>query len=322
MGVLREIREFRNTDPRQLAAVWQAYHAHSGISAPMNAAVFENCVASKVYFESQGLFVSVGERGIDGFVHVGFGSRPDGAEISYHRAFLSALCVAPSDTSNEIAALLFETAENYALSRGAKDIVAVGEPPEVPFYLGLAPGDGMLGVLAEERQLQAWLTKFGFAPSSVSESWELVLGQYRQPMDRNQMQIRRQTYVNKMLSEPEIPWWYSCVLGHAEMFAFQLTLREENRIHSRVVFWQHDPMILGTAGAPLRLWPLEIPTELEDRERLLYLLAESLRQLQMDRYTAVRYCADALEPTTAGILQRLGFRLRQNGMRFRKPLSA
>jgi hypothetical protein len=69
------------------------------------------------------------------------------------------------------------------------------------------------------------------------------------------------------------------------------------------------------------LWPLEIPSQIEDRERLLYLLAESLRQLQMDRYVAVRYCADALEPTTAGILQRLGFRLRQSGMRFRKPLS-
>lgn len=320
--VLREIREFRNTDPRQLAAVWQAYHAQSGMNAPMNAAVFENCIASKVYFDSPGLLVSVGDRGIDGFVHVGFGTRPDGREVSFQRAFLSALCVLPSETSNEVARQLFEAAEKYALAHGAKDMVAIGEPPEVPFYLGLAPGDGMLGVLAEERQMQQWLTKFGFAPCSESEGWELVLGQYRQPMDRNQMQIRRQTYVNKMLSEPEMPWWYSCVLGHAELFAFQLTLREENRIHSRVVFWQHDPAIIGSPASPLRLWPLEIPVIVEDRERLLYLLAESLRQLQMERYTAVRYCADALEPTTAGILQRLGFRLRQNGMRFRKPLCA
>jgi len=320
--VLREIREFRNTDPRQLVSVWQAYYAQSGLSAPMNAAVFENCIASKVYVDSSGLLVSVGERGIDGFVHIGFGGRHDGSEVSYQRAFLSALCVVPSDTSGEVATQLFQAAESYARSLGSRDMIAIGEPREVPFYLGLAPGDGMLGVLAEERQLQQWLTKFGFAPCSESESWELVLGQYRQPMDRNQMQIRRQTYVNKMLSEPEIPWWYSCVLGQAELFSFQLNLREENRIHSRVIFWQHDPAILGSALSPLRLWPLEIPVQVEDRERLLYLLAESLRQLQMDRFVAVRYCADALEPSTASILQRLGFRLRQSGMRYRKAISA
>ncbi len=81
-------------------------------------------------------------------------------------------------------------------------------------------------------------------------------------------------------------------------------------------FGQHDLTILDPTASPLRLWPLEIPVHTRRSGTLLYLLAESLRQLQMERYVAVRYCADALEPTTAGILQRLGFRLRQNGMRF------
>lgn len=286
----------------------------------MTSATFENCVISKVYFDPSGLLVACSESGIEGFVHVGFGCKPDGSDVSHQRAFLSMLCVKPSGECDDVAASLFTAAEQYALACGAKDIVAVGEPPEVPFYLGFAPGDGMLGVLAEEKQLRRWLDRFGFAPSSESEGWELVLGQYRQPIDRTQMQIRRQTYVNKMLSEPEIPWWYSCVLGHAELMGFQLTLRDENRIHSRVVFWQHDPTIVGATPSMLRLWPLSTTSDTEDQEKLFYLLAESLRQLQQERFLAVRYCSDALEPTTAGMLQRLGFRLRQSGMRFRKAL--
>ncbi len=34
--------------------------------------------------------------------------------------FMSALCVTPSETSNEVATLLFEAAEEYARRRGAK----------------------------------------------------------------------------------------------------------------------------------------------------------------------------------------------------------
>jgi hypothetical protein len=320
LGESTEIREFRNTDPRQLVAVWQAHHALSGIHTPLSNTAFESCVASKPYFDPRGLLVAEGEKGLEGFVHVGFGGTFDGSDMSKRRAFLSALCVLPSESADRVAEQLFIAAERYALEQGATDMVAVGEPPDVPFYLGFAPGDGNLGVLAEEKQTQRWLSRFGFIPASQCDGWELVLGQYRQPMDRNQMQIRRQTYVNKMLSEPDLSWWHSCILGQADLLAFQLTLRDENRIHSRVIFWQYDPFLVGSASAPLRLWPMDVPAVEEEREHLLYLLSESLRQLQLERFPAVRYSADASDPNTAGLLQRLGFRLRQNGMRYRKSL--
>jgi len=191
LGESTEIREFRNTDPRQLVAVWQSHHAHSGIHTPLSNTAFESCVASKPYFDPRGLLVAEGERGVEGFVHVGFGGTFDGSDMSKRRSFLSALCVIPSASSDRVAEQLFLAAERYALEQGATDMVAVGEPPDVPFYLGFAPGDGNLGVLAEEKQTQCWLSRFGFIPASQCDGWELVLGQYRQPMDRNQMQIRR-----------------------------------------------------------------------------------------------------------------------------------
>jgi hypothetical protein len=61
-----------------------------------------------------------------------------------------------------------------------------------------------------------------------------------------------------------------------------------------------------------------LPQAEESRERFIYLMAESLRQIQQDRKFAVRTFASPAQQPTVTLLQRLGFRSVDHGVVYAK----
>ena len=139
-------------------------------------------------------------------------------------------------------------------------------------------------------------------------------------MDRLQIGIRRTCTVGRLLDEDSHQWWLSSVLGHCEQVRFNLVLRSPPKVESEIMFWFPDPTISNIDSSVVRLWLPAVPEGEEARERFIYLMAESLRQLQQERKHVVRTFASADQQPTITLLQRLGFRSVEHGMVFAKDL--
>ena len=63
-------RAFRNTDAPQLAEVWRSQTAQRGLMQPMSAALFDQLVLAKPYFDREGLIVAVDDDRPVGYVIV------------------------------------------------------------------------------------------------------------------------------------------------------------------------------------------------------------------------------------------------------------
>ncbi len=315
------IRSFLNTDTPFLAKLWHDHHAafHSQSACPIS--VWDQCILSKPFFQSSGLVLaSNSDRVPVGFIHFGFASNADGSDASDSSAIVHKICIAPNINEDAIAKTLIEHAVESLRAKNATNCTALGTKELNAFYLGVGEGDNLMGVIAKDARTQRWLSQAGFTPTRPTECWELDLSSFRPPMDRTQIGIRRTCTVGRLLDEDTHEWWLSSVLGHCEQIRFNLVLRSPPKVESEIMFWFPDPTILGVDSSVVRLWLPNVPEAEETRERFVYLMAESLRQLQQERRRAVRTFASADQQRSVTLLQRLGFRSVEHGLVFAREL--
>ncbi len=313
------IRSFLNTDTPWLAQLWSAHHAAAHSPSTCSVSVWDQCILSKPYFDRDELAVAVDTQNrVVGFIHFGTGGQSRtlrGAPALIHK-----LCIAPQDNEDELAHRLLVHALEQLGNSGATDCYALGSYERHAFYLGVSDGDNLMGVVARDHRTLRWLDAAGFQPLRPTECWEIDLQSYRQPMDRNQIGVRRTCSIGRVLDDNDQPWWQSAVLGHCEQVRFHLMLRSPSRVEFEMMFWYPDPSIHGVDSNVVRLWLSDVPEGDEARERFLYLLAESLRQLQQERKRLVRTFASADQQPTISLLQRLGFRSADHGLVYARSL--
>jgi hypothetical protein len=179
----------------------------------------------------------------------------------------------------------------------------------------------MAGAVTHEIRLCKWLAQAGFTPRHPTCLWELDLASFQPPIDRVQIQIRRSATVNQQLDEPHLPWWTACVLGHTEPTEFLLTHRTEKRVKCEALFWTLSPELQPTPDQIVWLWPPPSDDESQQRDELVFLLAEALRQYQQERLETIRAACYASDTVLTALFRRLGFKAVQNGMVFQKDLA-
>ena len=315
------IRSFLNTDTPYLANLWHEHHAvfHSKSACPIS--VWDQCILSKPFFHANELAIALDSTNKPlGFIHFGFASNPEGSNASDTAAIVHKICIAPHAVEDTIAHDLIAHALNQLQKRNATSCTALGSTEANAFYLGVGEGDNLMGVIAKDSRTQRWLNQAGFAQLRPTECWELDLSSFRPPMDRTQIGIRRTCTVGRLLDEDTHGWWLSSVLGHCEQIRFNLVLRSPPKVENEIMFWFPDPTIAGVDSSVVRLWLPSVPGEDEARERFVYLMAESLRQMQQDRRRAVRTFAAADQQRSITLLERLGFRSVEHGVVFAKTL--
>jgi ribosomal protein S18 acetylase RimI-like enzyme len=318
---VRTIRPFLNTDTPSLAQLWSEHHSsYSPLSqCPVN--VWDQCILSKPFFRRENLLLSFdANRRPLGFIHFGFGSNAGGTRISDSQAIIHKICVKPHSEEGSIASELIAKALASLEEMGAVDCTALGTTDRNAFYVGISEGDNLMGVLARDIRTQHWLANAGFQPVRPTECWEVSLPSFRPPMDRLQIQVRRTCTVGRLIDEDARQWWVSSVLGHCEQVRFNLVLRTPARVEGELMFWFPDPTISGVDSQVVRLWLPAVPPTEDARERFIYLMAESLRQLQQERKQVVRTFASADQQPTVTLLQRLGFQSVEHGVIFAKAL--
>src|SRR5262249_27885166 len=151
------------------------------------------------------------------------------------------LLVAPHEHRDEIASELLAASEGYLRSRGASQIYAGSQAPLNPFYLGMYGGSDVAGVLASNTGWVQLLTVSGHQPTIVRVIAGRTLVNFRPPVDRKQMQVRRRFKVAGPYAVLPDNWWEASVWALHEWTQFQLVLPGGGEPIIAATFWDVDP---------------------------------------------------------------------------------
>jgi hypothetical protein len=328
--VTLRLRQFRNTDLPALCKIWNECFLEPAVAARLTIEGMELYVQSKPFFEQSQIIVAEDDSAttsgeVTGFIHVG--PVPDARleEVDPRLCGIYALCVGRVDNRHDVAKQLLLAADNYCRTRQVTSCQARPSLPSSSFYIGIGPADSLAGVTSSETDLCHWLIAAGFKPAIPTTVWELDVLNFKTLGDRIQMLIRRRSIVNRQIEEPKLPWWQSCALGHTDVTAFHLIDRVANRHLQEVVMWSIGPGLRQHHESIVWLWPPtmdyspeDVPVEIAPSDRLLFLLAESLRELQNDQVDTVRTVSHAESNDLHRVLNRLGFRAVESGVVFEK----
>ncbi len=318
--MLSTIRTFRNTDVAALCKVWNAHYGDLGLECRLSGLQFELACLAKPYFSASDLLIAEYDEQVVGFLHLGPVAADDLRDARQGVEAIVALCIVPCDGEDAVARQLLSHAEK--LLTGRKTGICRFKPllPEGAYYLGFGPADSLIGATTSERRGCRWITTAGFSPAVPTTLWELDLANFQPPIDRQQIQIRRSSHVDREADEPQLPWWQACLLGHTEPLRFNLLNRAQQRRVCEATYWTVAVEFQTSPSMIAWLWPLQIPAEELGAEQLLFLLGESCRQLQMERLDIVRTVSAASDTQLNGLLRRLGFAAEQCGVVFEKKL--
>jgi ribosomal protein S18 acetylase RimI-like enzyme len=299
-------RAFRNTDPPGLAEVWRSQTTHGGIMQPMSATVLERYVLSRPIFDPQGLTVATEGDAIVGFAHAGFGPNEDRSALSTQRGVTSVLMwrqQADPATGMELLA----RSEAYLRARGATELVGGGAYPLVPFYYGLYGGSELSGVLENDRRARQAFEQHGYREASQFLVLRRELAGFRPAVDRQQMQIHRQTTLETVVDAPTTNWWDSIIFEPFERTQCYLQPRGGCAPAASVHFWNMETMSSTLGVHAVGIVGTHV-TESQRRQGLAkYLLGEALRQLHAQGVALAEVHVGENNPAALALFCGLGF---------------
>jgi hypothetical protein len=305
-----------------LAKIWNEHHVAASSNSRCSVNLWDQCILSKLYFQPEHLLLAIDENDVAvGFVHFGAGMRGtpwgliplEDEDASSSSGLIHALCVVPGPDQERIALQLIAHAVGCMRQAGLARCMAIGSLASSIFYLGIADGDNLMGVLHSDARTAGWLERSGFRNLAETECWDLALDAFRPPVDRQQIAIRRTCSISRILEESHPNWWVSTVLGHCDQSRFQLIAHSPEREEMEILYWYPDATIRGVDSNIARLTLPPIAHEDTGRERMVCLIAESARQLQQERKRAIRVVTTQGDAAMHLLLRRLGFRLTRNG---------
>lgn len=300
------IRAYQNTDTQSLCRVFNSHYEAVGLPSAIVPLSLELCVLSKPYFESKYLLVAEQDAQVVGFTQLGFEPAESLQTIGSEAAVMSALCVEPGPEDFVVGQVLVEEAMRTLADSGARHVRYCPPPPAAPYFAGLAPGDGMIGCPVLDPRARAWLDAGQWSVEQTVDCWEIDLNRFQPPMDRTQIQIRRMAHVDRLLDEPELPWYVASMLGHTEPIGFQLTARQSRMVTSEIVIWTIGHELLPQCEMIAHLWPIAGYAADQD-DQLVFLISEALRQLREDQIDIVRAVVPTRDASMARLLSRIGF---------------
>jgi GNAT superfamily N-acetyltransferase len=228
------------------------------------------------------------------------------------------LLVVSHPEEQAIAAELLTRSEAYLRCRGAKVLYGGGIRPLNPFYVGLYGGSELPGILDSEPQTQALFREHGYREIDRTIVLHRELMGFRPPVDRQQMQIRRNTDVEVLDDPRPRTWWEACIMSPFDRTVFQLRPRGGAAAVASATFWIMEPFAAARGVRTSGL--IDVQVEPAERKKGLatYLVAESLRQLSEQGFAQAE--VQTMQANTAALrmYRKLGFQQVDSGAVFRK----
>lgn len=273
---------------------------------------------NKPYFDSDGLWLAIEGEEIQGFVHAGFGPSEDESTLSTDLGVTSIVVVRPDAEQAIIAAALLQHSEGYLRERGAKVLYGGSVRPLNPFYLGLYGGSEQPGVLDSDPAMQQLFLAHGYREIDRTVVFQRTLADFRAPIDRNQMQVRRSTQIAVVDEPPAKSWWDACTLGEFECIEFQLLDRGLGKQLASATLRGIEHTSTNPGVRASGLVDVQVAPQALHQGLATFLISEALKDLQQQGVGLVE--AQTMQRNTAaiGLYHKLGFTRIDSGAVYRK----
>lgn len=302
-----ELRPFRNNDLPLVVDVWRSQASQRGLMQPMSIALFEQMVLATPTFDRQGLVVAVDGRQALGFTHAAFGPRADGATLSTEIGATCVLMVRPSEARSSLAGDLLARSEDYLRSRGAARLLAGGAHPLDPFYLGLYGGSQLAGLLDSDFTALRVARDRGYQVAGRTCVLQADLRQFRPPVDRRVVQLRRRTVVEALPDPPSRTWWEACTYGGFDRVRFELKSRDAGPPLAALSTWDMQPLATTWGVHAVGLFDLEVSATERRQGLASLLLAETFGYLQRQGITLVEAQVGTTDQVSRSLFAKFGF---------------
>jgi ribosomal protein S18 acetylase RimI-like enzyme len=217
-----------------------------------------------------------------------------------------------------VAGELLRRSEDYLRGRGAQVLYAGAVRPLNPFYLGLYGGSELPGVLDSDLGMQRLYLAHGYREIDRTVVFQRTLADFRAPVDRKQMQVRRRTQMAVVDEPPSKSWWEACTLGEFERVEFQLLDRELGKEVASATMRAIDHTPANSGIRASGLVDVHVDPALQHEGLATFLVSEALKELSHQGIGLVE--AQTMERNTPaiGLYQKLGFTRVDSGAVYRR----
>jgi GNAT superfamily N-acetyltransferase len=275
-------------------------------------------VLSKPYFDREGLILALDDGRPIGFAHAGFGPNEDETRLSTEMGVTVLLLTINHPEEAAIGAELLARSEDYLRRRGAKVLYGGGIKPLNPFYVGLYGGSELPGIFDSEPQTQTLLREHGYREIDRTVVFHRELASFRPVVDRQQMQIRRNTDVEVTIDPPPRSWWDACSMSAFDRTVYRLRPRTGGEPIASATFWNMESFAAARGVRMHGLIDFEVEPSQRHKGMATYLIGEALRQLHEQAVALVE--VQTMQGNTAAVkmYRKLGFEQVDSGAVFRK----
>ncbi|QEG42111.1 GNAT family N-acetyltransferase [Roseimaritima ulvae] len=306
------LREFRNADVPQLLQTWNAHFEAAGMLPQLTAAAFEQAIFDRLYFDPRRLIVALDDDRVVAFAHwMVVPGRPQ-------EAVLPAICACPAAATDTLGRELLLRCEQAARAAGCEAMLGGTAAEHFSGYAGLSPLGPGEGILDADRVAAGWFMQNAYTPLHRIARYSVSLAQFRPPIDRMQMQLRRATSIEHQDVLPE-GLRRAAALSHADLERFTARTRGgEDLAWAEFQLSCPEAQVFPTCQAILADW-----ASLQDNDHgaaVKYTISAALQQLQKRGVTRVEAVAGDNQPDHAVTLRSLRFVLETEGTVFSKRL--
>ncbi|MBX7166380.1 MAG: GNAT family N-acetyltransferase [Pirellulales bacterium] len=313
-----QYRPFRNTDTPAIVDIWRARAVERGRAQAITPQIFDQFVLSKPYFDREGLIVAIDGTEPVGYVHAGFGPNENETGLSIREGVTCMLMVRHDHRRLGIGSELLARSEAYLQARGAKVLFGGGVRPLIPFYLGLYGGSDLPGVIDSDADAQRLYRAAGYIEVGRTLILQRELPGFRPPVDRQQIQIRRQTNLQTIEDPPTRSWWDACTFGSFDRMRFELHGLTGGAPLAACTVWAIEP--LGSSWGVHAAGLIDLTTDPAQRHQgyATALVSETLKHLQQLRFGLVEVQISEGNLGAQKLFTKLGFAEIERGRVFRK----
>lgn len=302
-----EYRSFRNGDPPQIVALWNAGGLGRGAAEPLSTDAFEIVNFSQTFFDLDGLIVACDGDRIVGFAHAGFGPNENRTALSYEVGVLCAVLVHPEYRGQGIGAELVRRAETFLRSRGAVEARAGSVTPLDPFYVGIYGGVQPAGCLVSDAQAAPFFSALGYQPLSRHRIYQRNIAESGPPVHFRLMALRRKTQLAVIDGPLNRSWWWNTRYGRLDWIRFALIVKGETTPLASATVVGLDFYVAKWGQRSVGLIDLQIHAPDGDQGYGEILIAEISKRLRQELVTLVEVHAADEDSQRIEMIESAGF---------------
>ncbi|MGV3482901.1 MAG: hypothetical protein ACO1RT_00640 [Planctomycetaceae bacterium] len=268
-----EIRSFLNADLPQLADLWCIHHGVYREPPAVNAIIFQQAIASRLFFDASRLLVATDDQQPVAWCQWFPG---EGGSAS-----LTALCFHTSSVAESAVKELLHRVELQAAAAGMKDMTVGVHFQSAWGYQGLEPIGHGLGIDVADDRTNTLLEAAGYRETKRFDRWEVSPTGYRPAVSRDSLLFRRSAKVVREPTQtlsPEL----AAAMVHFDIERHSLVDLRSHAVIASAVLWTSDPeaLVMPISDAILASWSgAEHPQGTDDAAAIRYLIGSLVLQL-------------------------------------------